>query len=253
MLKKRVIPLLLLKDGRMVKGRQFKNYRETGLPESCIRIYSAQDADELCFINIGSDRSEFEGMSRILKMSCEECFMPLTAGGGIKTEDDVERLFDAGTDKVLLTSEAYRDITLLTKTANRYGTQSIVAGIDYYEVEKRRVVAIDRGRTRLDIDILEYAISLEDAGAGEILLNCISRDGTMAGYDIDTATAVNNTVNIPVIVCGGAGDYSHLAKAFVEANVSGAACASLFHFGDNNPIRARSYLKNNGIPMRRVK
>jgi len=253
MLKKRVIPLLLLKSGRMVKGKQFSNFRETGLPGSCIRIYSSQDADELCFINIGSNQDDFEEMTRILKNSSKECFMPLTAGGGIKTEEDAIKLFAAGADKVVVTSEAYRNRTLITRIADKYGTQSLVTGIDYYEEGDRRIVTINRGRTRLDIDILEYAQSLEAAGAGEILLNCINRDGMMVGYDIKTATIVNGAVNIPIIVCGGGGDYNDLAEAFMEANVSGAACASLFHFGDNNPIRARSYLKNKGIPMRRVK
>jgi cyclase len=254
MLKKRIIPVLLLTEGRMVKGRQFSAYRETGLPRTTVRIYSAQDADELCFINIDPSPAGFESLVSILNSASEECFMPLTAGGGIQNIEQIQELFKVGADKVLITSHVYRSKQILSLAARQFGSQSLVAGIDYYETSDGPVVAIDRGKTRVaELDIQSYAFELQAAGAGEIFLNCITRDGMMKGYDLDTASLVANAVTVPVVACGGAANYQDLADVLALTGVSAAACSSVFHFGDNNPIRARSYLRNAGIPMRELK
>lgn len=253
MLKKRVVPVLLLKEGRMVKGQNFTNYRETGLPSSTIRIYSAQDADELCFINLDQSDDGFNRLIQILSSASNECFIPLTAGGGVSKFSQISQLFNSGADKVLLTSCLADDLNLLTTASRYYGSQSIVAGIDYFITDLGPVVAVNHGRNKLDVNILDYAMSIQNAGAGEVFLNCISNDGNMDGYDLKTANIVSSALSIPTIISGGAGNYHHLKEALQLPSVSAAACASLFHFGDNNPIRARSYLRNASIPMRLYK
>ena len=253
MLKKRVIPVLLMQQKRMVKGKRFSSYRETGLPSSTVRIYSAQDADELCFINLDS-ADGLHDLVETLGSASRECFMPLTAGGGIKSQEDAHALFKAGADKVLITSASHYSPELITDLSIHYGKQSIVCGIDYFiQDDAKIVVAVDKGKTLLDVDICDYALSLQEHGAGEIFLNCITNDGMMSGYDLSTASRIASILKIPVVPCGGAGNYQHLADLLLIDNINAAACASLFHFGDNNPIRARSFLRNAKVPMRRLK
>jgi imidazole glycerol-phosphate synthase subunit HisF len=252
-LKKRVIPVLLLRDGRMVKGQQFKDFRDTGEPRTAVRIYSAQDADELVFLDIhGSLRSQ-DALVDVVSTAAEECFMPLAAGGGVRTLDTVRRLLLAGADKVVITTAGVVDPGLIQQAAERFGSQCVVAGIDYRSGPGGDRVWVRCGTEPTELTPLDHARRLVDLGAGEILLNSIDRDGMMQGYDLEVAHEVAEAVPIPVIVCGGAGHFMHLAEALGNTSVSAAACASLFHFGDNNPIRARSYLRNLGIPMRVLK
>ena len=253
MLKKRVIPVLLLRDGRMVKGVGFANYRDTGNPKTAVRIYSAQDADELVFLDIQASLQSRKALVDILRDAATECFMPLAAGGGICSIEDVRELLRAGADKVVLTTAAVTHPQLLAEIADRFGTQSLVAGIDYrYEGDLAKVW-IRCGTVRTELDPIAHAVRLAELGAGEIFLNSIDRDGVMEGYDLSLAEKIAQAVGIPVIVCGGAGNFMHLADLLRGTQASGAACASIFHFGDNNPIRARSYLRNLDVPMRVLK
>lgn len=249
-LKKRVIPVLLLRDGRMVKGLQFSNYRDTGNPRTAVRIYSAQDADELVFLDIQASLQSRRALLEVVKEAASECFMPLAAGGGIESLDDVRELLLAGADKVVITTAAVVNPALITDIASRFGAQCVVAGVDYRAGVGGPKVWVRCGTQPTDLDPAEFATRLVNLGAGEILLNSIDRDGTMQGYDLDLAARVSQAVSVPVIVSGGAGNFMHLAVLLRDTGVSAAACASLFHFGDNNPIRARSYLRNLGIPMR---
>lgn len=253
MLKRRVIPVLLLRNGRMVKGKQFASYRDTGDPRTAVRIYSAQDADELVFLDIQASQQSRGALLEIVRAAAEECFMPLAAGGGITRVEAIRELLLAGADKVVITTAAALDPELIARAAERFGAQCIVAGIDYRDDPRGPRVYVRCGTEATDLEPVPHARRLEELGAGEILLNSIDRDGTMRGYDLETAGRVAEAVNIPVIVAGGAGNFRHLADAFERTNVSAAACASLFHFGDNNPIRARSYLRNLDIPMRVLK
>ena len=253
MLKKRVIPVLLLRDGRMVKGTQFGNYRDTGSPKTTVRIYSAQDADELVFLDIQGNQRTQKVLADIVGEASMECFMPLAAGGGVESIDDVRKLLLAGADKVVVTTAAVTNPSLVTEISERFGSQCVVAGIDYRRSEKRPKVWIRCGTVPTDLDPVEHAKSLVKLGVGEIFLNSIDRDGMMQGYDLDVAERVARAVPVPVIVCGGAGNFMHLVELLRDTTASAAACASLFHFGDNNPIRARSYLRNAGIPMRVLK
>lgn len=251
MLKRRVIPVLLLRDGRMVKGRQFREFRDTGNPATAIRIYSAQDADELVFLDIqGGGRTE---LLRVLREASKECFMPLAAGGGVTSVDEVRELVAAGADKVVITTQSVVRPQLITEVARQFGAQCVVAGIDFRREESGPKVWIRSGSERTELDPVEHARRLVQLGAGEIFLNSIDRDGMMEGYDLDMAAKLADAVTVPVILCGGAGHFMHLAEALQKTGVSAVACASLFHFGDNNPIRARSYLRNQKIEMRRLK
>jgi imidazole glycerol-phosphate synthase subunit HisF len=250
MLKKRVIPLLLLRNGRMVKGRQFTDYRDTGDPRSAVRIYSAQDADELVFLDIQASLESRAALVVIVRSAASECFMPLAAGGGVASVDDVRQLLLAGADKVVINTAAALDPELVTRAARKFGSQCVVAGIDYRNEADGPRVWVRCGREPMPYGPLEHAERLVELGAGEVLLTCIDRDGMMKGYDLVTADMVARQVTAPVIVSGGAGNFMHLADALATTAVSAAACASLFHFGDNNPIRARSYLRNRDIPMR---
>lgn len=252
-LKKRVIPVLLLRDGRMVKGVQFGNYRDTGNPATAVRIYSAQDADELVFLDIQASLHSRQALVAVVREAAAECFMPLAAGGGISAIADVRDLLLAGADKVIVTTAAVTMPSLITQIAERYGAQCVVAGIDYRTGPEGARVWIRCGTEPTSLDPVAHAINLVKLGAGEILVNSIDRDGIMQGYDLAMARELAEAVSVPVIVCGGAGNFMHLVELLRDTHASGAACASLFHFGDNNPIRARSYLRNLGIPMRVLK
>ena len=254
MLKKRIIPVLLLRDGRMVKGKQFQQYRDTGNPSTAVRIYSAQDADELVFIDIQATLASNQALKNILNAAAEECFMPLTAGGGITTLEQVRDLLLAGADKVIITTCAATNPEFITAVANRFGSQCVVAGIDYKSSADGPKVWIRCGTELTDYEPITYAKYLVELGAGEIFLNAIDCDGMMQGYDLAIANQVAEAVSVPVTISGGAGNFSDLVEALgPKHGISGAACSSLFHFGDNNPIRARSHLRNLGIPMRVLK
>lgn len=250
MLKKRVIPVLLLSNGRMVKGRQFKDYRDTGDPRSAARIYNAQYADELAFIDIQAGLESRGALLDTVRMAASECFIPLTVGGGITHVDDVRALLLAGADKVIITTAAVRQPALIRQAAETFGSQCVVGGIDFRVEAGNPKVWIRCGTEATELNPVEHACNLVDLGAGEIFLNAIDRDGMMTGYDLERAEKVASAVPVPVIACGGAGNFMHLAELLRDTPASAAACSSLFHFGDNNPIRARSYLRNLGIPMR---
>lgn len=250
MLKKRVIPVLLLRDGRMVKGVQFRNYRDTGNPITSVRIYSAQDADELIFLDIQASLESREALVETVRAASKECFMPLSAGGGVNTIEGVRELLLAGADKVVVTTAAVRRPKLITEIANKFGSQCVVAGIDYRVGPEGARVWIRCGTEPTTLDPVSHAVKLVELGAGEVMINSIDRDGAMQGFDIEMAEKVASSISVPTIVCGGGGNFMHIAEVLQKTSVSAAACSSLFHFGDNNPIRARHYLRNLGIPMR---
>lgn len=252
MLKKRIIPVLLLKNGRMVKGVQFKDYRDTGDAVSASRIYNAQYADELMFIDIEASASGRSALLDVVIKVSEECFMPLTVGGGVSTVGDVQQFLRAGADKVLITTAITQSYDLIRNAAEVFGSQCIVAGIDLRLEDDRYVVCSHCGEQRTNLDLAEHIKALQEAGAGELMITSIDRDGTMEGYDLKLLAYVLEIATVPVIINAGAGHFMHLVDA-INAGAHAVACASVFHFGDNNPIRARSYLKNHDIPVKNVK
>ena len=253
MLKKRIIPVLLLCDGRMVKGINFGGFRDTGSPKTAVRIYSAQDSDELIFLDVQASLQSRQSMVNTLRDASTECFIPLAVGGGIRTIEDVREFLRFGADKVVVTTASVTQPTLISQIAERFGSQSVIAGIDYKYEDGSPKVWVRCGTVKTDLDPVEHAVRLSSLGAGEIFLNSIDRDGVMGGYDLELVQKVAQAVTIPVIACGGAGNFMHIADLLKETQVSAAACASIFHFGDNNPIRARSYLRNLDVAMRVVK
>ena len=256
MLKKRVIPMLLLSKGRMVKGQKFSNFVDTGDPVSAAKIYNAQNADELVFLDIDSNRggSDFNKLLDTVRSVSSECFMPLTVGGGVDSIDKINQLLHAGADKVVITTAAINNPKLIREAANSFGRQCIVVGVDVKkEGDGKYHVHKNCGQEVTDIDFVSYIESMSSLGAGEFLINSIDCDGMMTGYDLDTIRKIQEHTIRPLIVAGGAGNFSHLVDAFKVDGVHGVACASIFHFGDNNPIRARSFLINASIPMKLTK
>lgn len=251
MLKNRIIPILLLKNGRCVKGKQFANFRDTGAPVSAAKVYDAQRVDELVFLDIMASREERETLLPIITETAQECFMPLTVGGGIKTIEDMKVLFTAGADKVCINTAAVEDPELIRQASEYFGRANIVVAIDYREgSDGGREVYTHAGTQPAGLDALAWAKKVDALGAGEIILTSIDREGSMSGYDLLFIEKVAGAVSIPVIAHGGAGTLAHLKEGIVQGRASGVAAASIFHFTDQSPIKARSYLKDNHVNVR---
>ena len=251
MLKRRIIPIELLSGGRLVKTRQFAAPRDVGDPVKSSKVYSDQDADELVLLNIDRAWPGTEPLLAAVSKIAEHCFVPLTAGGGIRTVSDAEPLFTAGADKVLINSAAYRDADLIKAIAGRYGRQAVVIGIDVRSEGDEYVLYSAGGRCREAIGLEAHISAMVAAGAGELMIQSIDCDGVMEGYDLNLLRRVVACSPVPVIAAAGAGNFLHLKEAF-EAGVDATACGSLFNFGDNNPLRAKAFLKNHGIPLKRI-
>ncbi len=254
MLKKRIIPVQLLLDGRLVKTRQFGTYRDVGDPVSSSRVYNAQNADELVLLNINRSARNVEPLVDLLERVSAVSFMPLSLGGGITSVESAARLIRSGADKVVLNSAAYRNPELISGIADSFGSQAVIVSVDARldAASGEYRLYSDCGRVAEDASLESHLERIIAAGAGEIMVNSIDRDGMMAGYDIPLLKAVAAAVKVPVIGCGGAGNYNHLKDAFLESNVSALACGSLFNFTDSNPIRAKAFLTNYGIPFKTV-
>lgn len=253
MLKKRIIPVLSLMNGRLVKTQAFSSWRDVGDPVASARIYNSQYADELVFVNINRDTRSIEPLLRIAVEVSKVSFMPLAFGGGIRTFADAAALIRSGADKVVVNSAVYRDYALVTQIAETFGAQAVIVSID----ARRRTdggfaLYSDCGRKEEKYSLAEHVERATAAGAGEIMITSIDRDGGMEGYDIDLIRAAMAATKLPVIGSGGAGSYEHLRATFQETNVSALACASLFNFGDNNPIRAKAHLTNYGLDFKKV-
>ena len=253
MLKKRVIPILLYKNGRLVKGVKFGNFRETGQPRTAIRVYSSQDADELLLINISNEISSEGEFYQLIEESAEECSMPLTIGGGVSTVKQISKLLRMGADKVLINSSIYNNYHLIKEATREFGSQAVTIGIDLKLVGNDIRIVSNYAKKFESVSLIEHTKIVQDFGAGELLLTSVDNDGLMGGYDFSGINKLKEILRIPVIVAGGIGNFRHLAEALNHESVSGVGCGSLFHFGDNNPIRARSFLRNQGIPMRQLK
>jgi cyclase len=251
MLKRRIIPIELLSEGRLVKTTKFDAGRDVGDPVKTAKVYSDQDADEILLLDIDRSRNGVNKLIEVVARIAECCFAPLIAGGGIKSIGDAEQLFKAGADKVLINSAAYYNRALLTEISNRYGSQAIVVGIDVRFIDEKYKLFSGCGR-RAEIPSLEEQIAaIVSAGAGEILVQRIEYDGAMQGYDLNLLRYATALSKLPVIAAAGAGTFLHIKEAF-DVGVDAAACGSLFNFGDNNPIRAKAFLKNYGVSLKSV-
>ncbi len=257
MLKTRLIPKLLLRRGRTVKGTRFADLRDVGDPVSNARIYNAQTVDELLFLDIdGAMRDDQGGTARgllldIVARTAEECFMPLTVGGGIGDLDDVACLLRVGADKIAVNTLAFESRTFLPSVADRYGKQCVVVSIDVRATSLSPHEVWTRGGTiPTGMDVWTHLDRVVMEGAGEILLTSIDRDGTMQGYDTELVREAARRYPVPIIASGGAGTLQHLSEAIVNGQASAVAVGSLFHFTDQSPIKARSFLHVAGLNVR---
>ena len=251
MLKRRIIPIELFDDGRLIKTVGFTAPRDVGDPVKSSQVYSDQDADELVLLNIAREHRDVEALVDVVARIARECFVPFTVGGGIRCMEDAARLFAAGADKVLLNSAAYTQPSLITEIGDRYGQQAVVVGIDARSEASGFVLFSDCGRRHESVSLSDHVAIVVAAGAGEIMIQSIDRDGTMMGYDLGLLRSVILLSPVPIIVAGGAGDFIHLKQAF-DTGADAAACGSLFNFGDNNPLRAKAFLKNHNILLKRI-
>jgi cyclase len=264
MLAKRIIPCLDIKDGRVVKGIQYVNLRDAGNPVEQARIYDAERADELVFLDITASHERRDIVIDMVRRVADEVFIPFTVGGGIRTADDMRQILKAGADKISVNSAAVRRPEVITEGAKRFGSQCIVVAIDAKRVvdssplglsseayRNRWEVYIDGGRVATGLDAVAWARQVEELGAGEILLTSMDCDGTQDGYEIELTRAVAEAVSIPVIASGGAGKPDHFHQALTEGKADAALAASLFHYRQLSIGQVKDYLAQHGVAVRR--
>ena len=252
MLKTRIIPCLDVKDGRTVKGVNFVDLRDAGDPVALAKAYDAQGADELCFLDITASHEERGTLLDIVSATAEQCFMPLTVGGGVRSAENMVQLLRAGADKVAINSAAVADPDVISACAAKAGRQCVVVAIDARQSGDSWEIFTHGGRKGTGIDAVEFAKLAEAKGAGEILLTSMDRDGTKAGYDLPQLKAITSAVNIPVIASGGAGNADDLAPAILEGGANAVLAASIFHFGEVTLQQARDALAKAGAPVRTI-
>lgn len=250
MLKKRVIPTLLLKGNRVVKGKNFNSYIDTGDPITTLRVLNAQDADELVFIDI-SERADRSCLPKLLKIAASECFMPLTVGGHLNDIEYMRSLLRFGADKLLITSSCFTNPSTIQTAVREFGSQCIVAGVDYKLINNSRRVFVDKGLTDTRIDVEDYLEKILDLEIGELFFNSISHDGLMNGCDLPLLEYLSKQSTAPFIYSGGVGNLQHLEDALTYADA--ISCGSFFLLSDNSPMRTRSHLRNKDFPIRRLK
>ncbi|HUX76535.1 MAG TPA: imidazole glycerol phosphate synthase subunit HisF [Anaerolineae bacterium] len=261
MLAKRIIPCLDVKDGRVVKGVHFVGLRDAGDPVENARLYNAEGADELVFLDISATPEGRATTVEMVRRVAVEVFIPFAVGGGVRTVEDVRTLLQAGADKVSINTAAVRNPELLTAAAERFGSQCIVIAVDAKQVagdppcpstnsRHRWEVYVNGGRTPTGIDAVEWSVRAVELGAGEVLLTSMDADGTLGGYDVALTRAVAEAVPVPVIASGGAGSLEHFAQVLTEGQADAALAASLFHDRVLSIGQVKAYLADQGVPVR---
>lgn len=251
MLAKRIIPCLDVRDGRVVKGVNFVNIRDAGDPVELASYYSAQGADEIVFLDITATSDGRDTVADVVERTAAQVFVPLTVGGGIRSLEDFQLLLRAGADKISVNSAAVKEPALISRAAERFGSQCVVLAIDARRrPEGNYEVVVAGGRTPTGLDAVEWAREGQRRGAGEILLTSMDADGTKAGFDLEMTRAVTRAVSIPVIASGGCGSLEHFAQVFEQTGCDAALAASLFHFGELTVPQVKEYLASRNIPVR---
>jgi imidazole glycerol-phosphate synthase subunit HisF len=251
MLKVRIIPCLDVRDGRVVKGVRFAELRDAGNPVDIARLYDASGADELCFLDISASHEHRGILLDVVRATAEQCFMPLTVGGGVRTTDDIRSLLLAGADKVSINTTAVDRPDFIREAAERFGSQCIVVAIDAKAIRPDEwQIFTHGGRRPTGIDAVAFALQAAALGAGEILLTSMDRDGTRSGFDIALTRAVADAVSIPVIASGGVGTLDHLVEGVAKGHAAAVLAASIFHYGEVSILEAKKYLAAHGLAVR---
>ena len=250
MLTKRIIACMDVRDGQVVKGVQFQQLRHAGDPAALARRYNVEGIDEVVVLDITATLETRQALARTINAVAREIFLPLTVGGGIRSEEDAAAVVNAGADKVSLNTAALRNPDLISVLARRYGSQAVIVAIDAKRRDNGFAVYIRSGTSDAARDAVEWALEAEARGAGEILLTSMDRDGTRSGFDCEMTAAVSDVVKIPVIASGGAGGLEHFADVFTRGHADAALAASIFHYDDTGVSEVKRYLHAHGIPVR---
>ncbi|MDH3232402.1 MAG: imidazole glycerol phosphate synthase subunit HisF [Alphaproteobacteria bacterium] len=251
MLKVRVIPCLDVKDGRVVKGVNFVDLVDAGDPVEQARLYDHEGADELCFLDITASHEDRDTIFDVVRKTAEQCFMPLTVGGGVRTTGDIRKLLLAGADKVAINTAAIKNPDFVREAAEKFGSQCIVVAIDAKRAESGRFeIFTHGGREATGIEAVGWARRMTDYGAGEILLTSMDRDGTKKGFDLPLTSAIADAIPVPVVASGGVGTLDHLVEGVRDGHASAVLAASIFHFGTYSIGEAKAHMKAAGLPVR---
>jgi imidazole glycerol-phosphate synthase subunit HisF len=250
MLTKRIIACLDVRDGQVVKGVQFQQLRRAGDPGELARRYNVEGIDEVVILDITATLEKRQALARTIHAVASEIFLPLTVGGGIRSEEDAAAAVEAGADKVSLNTAALRNPELITTLAKRYGSQAVIVAIDAKRRDESFAVYVRSGTTDAARDAVAWAREAESRGAGEILLTSMDRDGTKAGFDCAMTAAVSDAVDIPVIASGGAGTFDHFTDVFTTGRADAALAASIFHYAESSVTDLKRHLRTHGIPVR---
>ena len=251
MLKIRIIPCLDVKNGRIVKGVNFRNLKDAGDPVLTAQVYDELGADEICFLDIAATLENRDVTLDLVRKTSEKCFIPITVGGGIRTIEDIRHLLLNGADKVSFNSAAIRDPDIISTAANKFGSQCIVVAIDAKKTKNDKWEIFSHGGTKeTGIEAISFAKDMQERGAGEILLTSMDKDGTKDGYDIELTKLISDSLNIPIIASGGAGKLEHFKSVLEKGKASAILAASIFHFGEISIKQVKSYLRSEGIPVR---
>jgi cyclase len=250
MLKNRIIPCLDVKNGRVVKGINFVGLKDAGDPVEQAKIYSDGGADEICFLDITASNENRNTIYDVVEKTSKKCFVPLTVGGGVRSVDDIHKLLNCGADKISINTAAVQNQKIVNESSKKFGSQCIVVAIDAKKKADKWEIFTHGGSSNTGIDAVEFAKKMEDAGAGELLVTSMDRDGTQEGYDIELMSKISSEVNIPVIASGGVGNLDHLADGIKLGKASAVLAASIFHYGIHSIKEAKEYLDSKGIPVR---
>ncbi|MAT32781.1 MAG: imidazole glycerol phosphate synthase subunit HisF [Rickettsiales bacterium] len=250
MIKTRIIPCLDVDNGRVVKGINFVDLKDAGDPVKQAKFYSDNGADEITFLDITATHQKRKAMVDIIERTANECLVPLTVGGGIKSIEDMNMFLSVGADKVSVNSSAINNPSLISKGADKFGNQCIVVAIDAKKTKKSWDVFINGGRINTGLDVIQWAKKVESLGAGEILLTSMDRDGTKIGFDLDLTRNISDHVGIPVIASGGVGEIGHFVDGVKVGGASALLAASVFHFGKFTITEVKKHLISQGIDVR---
>ena len=250
MLKKRIIPCLDVKNGRVVKGINFVNLKDAGDPVEQAKIYSDGGADEICFLDITASNENRDTIFDVVKKTSKRCFVPLTVGGGVRNVEDINKLLNSGADKVSINTAAVQNTEIIIEGSKKFGSQCIVVAIDAKFNGKKWEVFTHGGRNKTGIDVLEFAKKMEESGAGELLVTSMDKDGTQIGYDIELISKISSNINIPLIASGGVGNLDHLVDGIKLGKASAVLAASIFHYGKYSIKEAKEYLKSKSVLVR---